>query len=108
MTSSDPLVVKSMAGQIKNLLKALAGNVQVRVVCHGKSADFIQYKHTASGAVIDALLNEGVDIVACENMLAANGLQPEELYPGIKVVPSAIADLVVKQQEGWSYIKITV
>lgn len=57
-----------------------------------------------SDVISDLLLNK-VEIVACENMLKANSKSAKDLFPGIKTVLVAIAEIVVKQHEGWSYIK---
>jgi hypothetical protein len=103
--SGDDLVIKSAASQINNLQQTLNGGVDIELVCHGQSLPFVLDEAGKWTSVISRLLSDAVEIVACENMLKANEKQPSDLFPGIKTVPAAIAEIVVKQQEGWSYVK---
>lgn len=105
LTSSDPKVYKSMIRQIMNLLEHLHGQVVVKVVCHGASGKFCVEKDNINLEEINALLFQEVQIDVCHNMLISNHIEPTELITGIKIIPSGIAELVVRQQEGWSYIK---
>ncbi len=105
LTSGEEGVIRSMASQIDNLIKALNSEVDIEIVCHGQSLAFVLNEGNKWGDIIGHLLLHNAEIVACENMLTANSKSINELFPGIKMVPAAIAEIVVKQQEGWSYIK---
>lgn len=105
LTSADDAVIKSAASQINNLLKALNGAVAVELVCHGQSLPFVLNTGDKWNNTIRQLLVKNVVIAACENMLHANNKTSIDLFPGIQTVPAAIAEIVIKQQEGWSYIK---
>lgn len=105
LMSGDDAVIKSMASQISNLQKALNNEVAIEVYCHGRSIAFVLNEDGKWSETISRLLVSSVEIYACENMLQSNGKSVEDLYPGIKTVAAAIAAIVVKQQEGWSYIK---
>jgi intracellular sulfur oxidation DsrE/DsrF family protein len=51
------------------------------------------------------LSNNNVKIIVCRNALRANSIR-EELLPGFAtVVPAGITRLIVKQSEGYAYIK---
>jgi len=105
LTSSDPKVYKSMTRQILNLLEHLDGQVEVKVVCHGASSQFCVEKENIQLEEINALLAKEVQINVCRNMLVSNHIEPAELIAGINIIPSGMAELVIRQQEGWSYIK---
>lgn len=105
LMSGDEAVIKSVASQINNLRTALNNKVEVELVCHGQSADFVMNAGDKWADIIQKLLSMSVKITACENMLKAKNISVLQLYPGIETVPAAIAELVIKQQEGWSYIK---
>jgi len=105
LMSGDAAVIKSTASQINNLLKALNDQVEIELVCHGQSLSFVTNKDDQWTQVISQLLLKNVVIAACENMLNANEKTIADLFPGLQTVPAAIAELVIKQQEGWSYIK---
>lgn len=105
LTSGEDEVIKGMASQINNLQKALNNDVSIEVYCHGRSHTFVLDEDGKWSGTIRQLLAGSVEIFACENMLQSNKKNIEDLFPGIKTVPAAIATIVVKQQEGWSYIK---
>nr|WP_295928942.1 DsrE family protein [uncultured Dyadobacter sp.] len=105
LTSPEPKVHKSMIRQIGNLMAHLHDQVDVRIVCHGASISFCVRDNNALADEISTLLSRGVTIGACRNMLEANNTAPSALIDGIEVIPSGIAELVILQQEGWSYLK---
>ncbi|WP_298301978.1 DsrE family protein [Hydrotalea sp.] len=105
LTSDDENVYKSIIGQIINLKKALTDNVLIEVVCHGRSSAFCLNTNNSYREAIAQLMEEGVDIKVCENMLHANHISAQQLIPGMQTVPAGIAELVIRQHEGWSYVK---
>lgn len=98
-------VIQSTTVQILNLLQALENNVEVELVCHGSSINFVINSNNQYSAALQKLLAHNIKIYACNNMLLANKKNKSDVYEGIKIVPSAIAEIVIKQQQGWSYIK---
>lgn len=105
LTSGDEEVIKSTSSQVINLLKAMHHEVDIELVCHGKTIGFVINEEDKASAIITQLLSNGIRIVACMNMLSVNAKTIADLFPGIETVPAGIAELVIKQQEGWSYIK---
>lgn len=105
LTSDDTKAHRSMIRQIGNLRAHLGNAVDVRVVCHGASLPFCVLAENPFTSEIQALLNQHVTIAACRNMLASNDVNADQLIDGIEVIPSGIAELVILQQEGWSYVK---
>jgi intracellular sulfur oxidation DsrE/DsrF family protein len=105
LTSNDEAVYKSMIGQIKNLQNALNNAVSIEVVCHGRSSSFCISGQNPFQEAIEQLMATGVQIKVCANMLQANNLSAQQLITGIQTVPAGIAELVIRQQQGWSYIK---
>jgi len=87
----------------KNLLEDLAG-VEVEVVAH---ADGVEPLRTGSpqAALMAQLADRGVRFVVCENTLRSRNLSEKD-FPGyVGTVPSAIVELVVRQAEGWHYLR---
>ncbi len=57
---------------------------------------------------IDAQLESlapSVRICACNNALRANDIAVEALYPFIQVVPAGVAEIALRQDDGFAYIK---
>jgi len=105
LTNSDKIVIKSLLSQIKNLIHALDGEVEIELACHGQSIPFVLNSENKWADGINYLLANKVNILACEQMLVGNHKSKTDLYTGINIIPSAIAAIVKRQTEGWSYIK---
>jgi uncharacterized protein len=106
LTNCDDEVIRSLSSQMKNLLKALNGQVTIEILCHGATIPFVTNENNKWSEVLENLLLKAVAVSACENMLGTHPGSKEKLYPGIGTVPSAIAEIVIRQQQGWGYIKM--
>lgn len=105
LTSGEADVFKSAVSQLNNLMKALPGAVEIELVCHGRSFPFLLKENNLYLPLLNQLICNKVAVAACENMLQANNIPLADLAAGVTTVRAAIAELVVKQQQGWSYIK---
>lgn len=94
----------SMLRQINNLLAFFRDDVNVEVICHGNSLPLLLHD---SGFKQDmkTLMMKGVRFIACQHMLTSNQKFLVDLVEGVRLVPSGIAELVLKQEAGWSYIR---
>jgi len=60
---------------------------------------------TSHAALVEELADRGVRLLVCENTLRSRSV-PRDDFPGyIEIVPSAIVELVVRQIEGWCYLR---
>lgn len=104
ISSEDTTVQAAVFRQVNNA-RAILPELQVEVVFHGKAlfavmADSIQFRSRIKDA------NEkGVQLAACNNSLKRLKIDPSKLMKEVVVVPSAVVEFIVKQSEGWSYIK---
>ena len=48
---------------------------------------------------------QGVSFVACENTMKKLGLKKEEIVPEAGYVATGIGELILKQEQGWAYVK---
>lgn len=104
MVSADTSDHAAILRQIRNLWRELPGT-QVEVVMHGKALMMVQKGQTTMADRIAALQKEGVVFSVCRNTMKRYNLTEKDFIPAATFVPAAIAELVKKQQEGWSYIK---
>lgn len=104
MVSADTSDHGAILRQIRNLWKELPGT-QVEIVLHGKALTMVQKGQTTMEDKIAALQKEGVTFAVCRNTMKRYRLTESDFIPAASFVPAAIAELVKKQQEGWSYIK---
>jgi len=99
--------LNTLLRNITNLRKAFGpDNVEIEVVAYAKGLDLLAGKEGDIPAGVDKLATEGVNFVACANTLNARQLTQKDLLPKSQVVDSGVAELVRRQEEGWSYIKL--
>lgn len=89
---------------IENLLRDIQG-VRVELVVQGAALPLVIAASTRFGEAVSALQERGVTVAVCRNSMRALEVREEQLLPGAVVVPSAVGELVRRQQEGWAYIK---
>ena len=108
LNTADTAAWSSTIGNIKNLQKIWPGAIQVEVVAHGKGLDLLVKAKTHLAAEVEALVKEGVIFYACENSMKKHNVTKADLLMVAGTVPSGVAELVLKQELGWSYLKASV
>ncbi|MDT8715241.1 DsrE family protein [Clostridium sp. 19966] len=92
---------------VSNLLNAVdIEKVDIEVLANGEAV---------KGCILDSdkkilasmqeLSEKGVKFVACNNALNSNNIKKEELMKFIDIVPAGALELVIKQNQGYAYIK---
>lgn len=90
---------------VENLRRALAPEgCEVEVVCHGAGLDLLLAKGRMAAREAK-LAKAGVRFVACANTMRGRGLARSDLPGFAGVVPSGVAEVVRRQEAGWSYLK---
>jgi intracellular sulfur oxidation DsrE/DsrF family protein len=54
---------------------------------------------------IKALRAKGVRFLVCENTMKSQKVTKDQLIPEVEYVPVGIAEIVEKQEQGWTYVK---
>lgn len=103
-TDSDSLSQASIVGQVKNIRTAWP-NAQIEVVCHGPGLDLLISKTTKASVQVTEWSSKGVVFAACGNTMKRKNLKAEDLLKASTVVPSAMIELTLKQEDGWAYVK---
>lgn len=80
-------------------------DARIEVVVHGKGLPLLLKDKAYKAGALKALQDKGVVFAACQNTMRFLKVTEAELLPGVITVPSAISELVTKQEEGWSYIR---
>src|SRR5690606_36505354 len=101
----DPAAQLKVIGQINNILKALP-DTQIEVVCHSEGLPMLVTAQSKVAAQVKALHEQGVVFAACENTMKRNKLTKEDLLPESITVPSGLAEIILKQEADWAYIKV--
>ena len=108
LNTADTASWSSTIGNIRNLQKIWPNNISIEVVAHGKGLDLIVANKTHLANDVNALSKEGVVFAACENSMRKHNVTKADLLPVAITVPSGVAELVLKQEQGWAYLKATV
>lgn len=105
LTSNDPLVWDSLLNNVENLRAALPPTA-VEVVAHGKGlAMLVASSSTPVAKRLDRLAQAGVVFAACENTMKKKKVAKADLVPVATTVDAGVAELVRKQEAGWSYLR---
>lgn len=108
LNTADTASWSSTIGNIRNLQKIWPNNISIEVVAHGKGLDLIVANKTHLANDVNALSKEGVVFAACENSMRKHNVTKADLLPVAITVPSGVAEVILKQEQGWAYLKATV
>jgi uncharacterized protein len=104
LASNDTLVHKGFVKQLANALIA-APNAKIEVVCHSNGIEFLTILKTTQALKIAELKAKGVEFAACENTLRERKIAKTDILKEAIFVPSGIIEIVLKQEDGWHYLK---
>ena len=103
-TVGDSTEQASIVGQVANI-RNIWPNSQIEVVCHSSGLDILISKKSKVSKAVTDLTSKGVVFAACNNTMKRRNIKKEDLLPESVVVPSAMVEIVTKQEEGWAYLK---
>ena len=105
VSDSDPAKWNLALNNVRNIQQDLGrDNVEIEVVAYGPGLNMLKLDSTVSARVGDAL-GQGVKIMACENTMTNNKVGKADMLPNIGYVKAGVVELMVKQQQGYSYIR---
>lgn len=105
LNTADTAAWSSVIGNIRNFQKIWPDKVEIEVVVHGKALNFLVTSKTHLANDIKLMSNKGVHFNACENTMHKYGIEKSMLLPYAGTVPSGVAELILKQEAGWGYLK---
>lgn len=104
LSSADTAVQGAVFRQINNA-RALKPDLQIEVVFHGKAVLSLLKSDKSFEDRVKFAKERGVTVAVCNNSLKRLKIDPLQLMPETTIVPSAVVELIVKQSDGWSYLK---
>lgn len=105
LNTSDTLVWHGALKNISNLQAALGPGTQVELVAHGAGISILVDGKTTQKAKIAELAAAGVLFKACENTIRERKIDRATILLQAGTVPSGVAEVVLKQEAGWAYLK---
>ncbi len=104
--NTGPDTWDQVMGNIENMRKAFGSEpLDVEVVCFGKGLDLIVTAKTPAAEQLKTLSDTGVKLMACQNSMRKHKVTTADLLPFAGQVDSGAAEVVRKQEDGWSYLK---
>ncbi len=103
-TDGDSLSQAIVTAQVKNIRTAWP-NAEVEVVCHGPGLDLLMTTKSKASAALSDLSSKGVIFSACNNTMRRRNIKKEDLLSTVRIVPSAMIQLTLRQEEGWAFVK---
>lgn len=76
----------------------------VEIVAYGPGIGMLKFD-SASGKRVAEALAAGVTVVACQNTMRSLQLSPDDMLPSIGYVPAGVVELMLRQKEGYAYIR---
>jgi len=104
LSSADTTVQGAVFRQINNARTEIP-DLDIEVVFHGQAVFAVMKDSTQFASRIKIATEKGVTLAVCNNSLRRLKIDPSQVSPLATVVPSAVAELIKKQTEGWSYLK---
>ena len=95
----------AVLNNVENLRNALGAESEIEVVAHSKGLGMLIAKENALTERMKKLADDGVVFAACENTMKKKNVTKDQLVPFAKTTDSGVAEVIRKQEAGWSYIK---
>lgn len=106
LNSGDTLVWAATLKNLANLHQALGeGQTEIELVAHGAGIGVLIQNKSTQKAQVEALSAKGVLFKACENTIRERKIDKASLFSTAGFVPSGVAEVVLKQEQGYSYLK---
>ncbi|MEC5144091.1 DsrE family protein [Chitinophaga sp. 212800010-3] len=108
ITSGERDAQSAMLGQLRNLLRytdETNTRVAVEVVVHGQAWTMLLAVDNPQAAGVQELHQRGIRFLICRNTMNSHQLELSLLFPFVEVIPAGVVHLIMRQQEGWGYIR---
>ena len=105
VSDNDPAKWNLALNNVRNIQQDLGReNVEVELVVYGPGLNMLKLDSAVAARVAETLGN-GAGIIACENTMRSQKFGKAELLPNISFVKAGVTALMMRQREGWAYIR---
>lgn len=106
ITGGEDEEIQHVLSSANNVLKFYGPeNVQMRIVAYYHGIRALLKREKAFAVRVDALMQYGVEFVACGNTMRTKKIAESELIEGSEVVTAGIVEMLERVKEGWIYIR---
>lgn len=105
LSTDDTIAWKGMMKNIKNLKAGWGDKVMIEVVANGPGIEFLMKGKTTQQESIAYFKSQGVEFMGCENTLIDRNIPKSMIIPEAGFVKMGVGEIIMKQEQGWAYIK---
>lgn len=106
LTSRDTLDQKAVMRWVGEISKSNP-EAQLEVVMYGKGFELVMPEKSAFMTELNsAMKNPNVSFKVCQAALRNNNVDKSRILADAHTVPDGIYEILMKQREGWGYIKV--
>ena len=106
LTTSDTATHQRVIRWSKGILESHP-DAKIEIVFYGKALDMVvNGKSSVSNDVINLANEKKVTFAACEHAMKIFNIDKSQLLKGVITVPDALYELVIRQADGYGYIKV--
>lgn len=106
LTSKDSLVHQRVMRWVDGIVKS-GMNPEVEIVFYGQSLDMVSKgKSSVTDAVVRLAKMNNVKFVVCEHAMQVFNVPKDQLLPGVTTVADGIYEIIIRQAQGYGYIKV--
>ena len=106
VSDADPKKWGLTLNNARNMQTELgAANVDIEIVAYGPGIGMLKADSESANRVQDEALSNGVKVVACENTMTNQKLTKADMLNGIGYVRAGVVELMVRQKQGYAYIR---
>jgi intracellular sulfur oxidation DsrE/DsrF family protein len=105
VSDNDPAKWNLALNNIRNIQQDLGrDNVEIELIAYGPGLNMLKLDSAVAARVGEAL-GSGAGILACENTMTNAGITRADMLPNIGYVKAGVVELMVRQRQGWAYIR---
>lgn len=105
VSDADPKKWNLALNNAKNVQTDLGKEkVEIEIVAYGPGISMLKLESEVGNRVAEAAAS-GVKVVACENTMKSQKISKDDMLTEISYVKAGVVELMLKQQEGYSYIR---
>ncbi|MBO0936581.1 DsrE family protein [Fibrella sp. HMF5335] len=104
LATDDTLVYQMVIRQVNNILNVWP-TAKIEVLANSLGISMFRREGSKLEKPVQALTEKGVIFAVCQNSMRAMKLTKDDMLKQATYVPVGVAELVMKQEDGWSYIK---
>ena len=90
---------------VEGLKQHFKDDVEIEVIVHGPAVSMLHRDDVDFAVRIRRLHEAGIHFVVGTSTLDSSNATKADMFPFVEYVPSATAEIILKQEAGWSYLK---